>query len=426
MIRFICSCAVVLAMASTCCGFQAQWYKGNLHTHSLWSDGNDFPDMITRWYAERDYHFLAMTDHNVLSVGDRWMPLETVNKRGAKDTFEKYQVAFGKEWVETRETEQGKTEVRLKTLEEYRSRFEQPGKFLLMTGEEISDSVDGKPVHMNATNLAELIRPASGQSIVEAINNNLRSAKEQAEKLDRTILVHLNHPNFGWAITGEDLAYVTEEKFFEIFNGHPGVNQLGDEVHPSVERLWDIANAIRISRLNSAPLFGIATDDCHEYHGRPGSQPGRAWIMVRSDQLKPEPLLKAVNRGEFYASSGVELESVNFDDNRLSIRIKPQEGVTFTTAFVGTPKDYDQTTKVQRDKEGKELPNVTRIYSPDVGKVFAEAKGDVVEYRLTGDELYVRAVITSSQPHPNPSIKDQKQQAWTQPVGWQAHLQNSR
>ncbi|RYF95469.1 MAG: histidinol-phosphatase, partial [Chitinophagaceae bacterium] len=26
-----------------------KWYKGNTHTHSLWSDGNDFPEMIMDW-----------------------------------------------------------------------------------------------------------------------------------------------------------------------------------------------------------------------------------------------------------------------------------------------------------------------------------------------------------------------------------------
>ena len=26
-----------------------QWWKGNLHTHSLWSDGDDYPEMITAW-----------------------------------------------------------------------------------------------------------------------------------------------------------------------------------------------------------------------------------------------------------------------------------------------------------------------------------------------------------------------------------------
>ncbi|HEX5831286.1 MAG TPA: hypothetical protein VFY16_09920, partial [Gemmatimonadaceae bacterium] len=43
-----------------------RWWKGNLHTHSLWSDGDGFPDMVADWYRERGYHFLSLTDHNVL------------------------------------------------------------------------------------------------------------------------------------------------------------------------------------------------------------------------------------------------------------------------------------------------------------------------------------------------------------------------
>ena len=27
----------------------ARWWKGNLHTHSLWSDGDDYPEMIAGW-----------------------------------------------------------------------------------------------------------------------------------------------------------------------------------------------------------------------------------------------------------------------------------------------------------------------------------------------------------------------------------------
>ena len=27
-----------------------RWFKGNTHTQSLWSDGNDFPEMIAEWY----------------------------------------------------------------------------------------------------------------------------------------------------------------------------------------------------------------------------------------------------------------------------------------------------------------------------------------------------------------------------------------
>jgi hypothetical protein len=48
--------------------------------------------------------------------------------------------------------------------------------------------------------------------------------------------------------------------------------------------------------------------------------------------------------------------------------------------------------------------------------------GTKAEYQLTGDELYVRAVVTSSLAPENPSFENQKAQAWTQPVGWQKHV----
>src|SRR5438132_1176146 len=50
-----------------------RWWKGNLHTHSFWSDGDDFPEMIADWYKRHGYQFLSLTDHNVLSEGERWI-----------------------------------------------------------------------------------------------------------------------------------------------------------------------------------------------------------------------------------------------------------------------------------------------------------------------------------------------------------------
>src|SRR6266702_2471722 len=51
----------------------SQWWKGNLHTHSLWSDGDDYPEMIVDWYKQHGYHFLALSDHNILAQGDKWI-----------------------------------------------------------------------------------------------------------------------------------------------------------------------------------------------------------------------------------------------------------------------------------------------------------------------------------------------------------------
>src|SRR5687767_1959449 len=73
------------------------WYKGNLHTHSLWSDGDDYPEMVADWYKRNGYHFLAISDHNVLHEGRRWLELKMpvsiggkVNHRGGGPVLEKY------------------------------------------------------------------------------------------------------------------------------------------------------------------------------------------------------------------------------------------------------------------------------------------------------------------------------------------------
>ena len=44
-----------------------RWYKGQTHTHTLESDGDSTPEEVTRWYHERGYHFLVLSDHNVLT-----------------------------------------------------------------------------------------------------------------------------------------------------------------------------------------------------------------------------------------------------------------------------------------------------------------------------------------------------------------------
>jgi len=42
------------------------WYKGNLHTHTTVSDGELSPQETIRIYAEGDYDFLALTDHDAV------------------------------------------------------------------------------------------------------------------------------------------------------------------------------------------------------------------------------------------------------------------------------------------------------------------------------------------------------------------------
>lgn len=402
---------------------EPQWFKGNTHTHSLWSDGDDFPEMITEWYVKNGYHFLGMSDHNVLARGERWLTEEFIEKRrkgiGRKVT-DKYRARFG-DWVQTRAGEDGKPEVRLRTFEEYRPLFEKPGQFLMIESEEVTASMQKVPVHINAVNVAEEIAPIKDLATVrEVLRANLQAIAEQGRASGRPLLVHLNHPNFKWALTAEDVAYVVEDQFFEVFNGHPSVYNEGhlDRAESSMDRLWDIANTIRIAELQAAPLYGVGTDDSHNYHGGPTS-PGRGWVMVRAEKLEANTLIEAMQRGDFYASSGVTLKDVRFDagSKTLSIEIEPEEGVTFTTQFLGTRRGYDRAVEKVPAPEGDNAPYRLR-YSKDVGAVLATSDSLTPSYTLTGDELYVRAVITASREPKNPSEPGLRAKAWTQPVGW--------
>ena len=394
---------------------ELRYWKGNIHTHSLWSDGDDFPEMIAEWYRTHDYHFLALSDHNVLSQGMRWMKASRIASRGGATVIPKYINRFGQHWVETRgDKDSDDYEVRLKPLDEFRYLLEERGKFIMIPGEEISDSSEGVPVHMNATNILELIEPQGGANVRESMANNLRAVEAQAKAAGREILLHLNHPNFGYAITAEDIAAVIQERFFEVYNGHPAVGHRGDGHHPGIERLWDIANTIRLGELQAPPLYGVATDDSHTYHGKPGAHTGRGWVMVRARYLSPEHLIRAMRTGDFYASSGVSLASIAFDDaaKTLTVEVASQAGESYMIEFIGTRKGYDRTSLPRQDEQGK---RVTRKYSTDVGATLQSNEGSRATYQFVGDELYVRAVVTSSAASPDASFSGQHQQAWTQP-----------
>ena len=394
----------------------ARWWKGNLHTHSLWSDGDDYPEMIADWYKNQGYHFLALSDHNILSDHDRWVSI--AKNRGGEIAFTKYVTAFGPDWVAVREAE-GDKQVRLKTLKEFRGRFEEPNRFLMVQSEEIT----AKNVHINATNIQELILPYTGfdpnksESVVNALQRTIDTVMDQRRRTGVPMFPHINHPNFKWALTAEELMQIDHEKFFEVYNGHPQVNNEGNEQHASTDRVWDIILTERLARLGKPPLFGLATDDSHHYHNEPKktSRSGRGWVMVRAKSLTVEGLIAAMEAGDFYASSGVRLNDVRRENARLSLSIEAEPNVTYKTEFIGTRRGYDATNTEVNGEDGKPL-RVTRRYSKDIGTVLATSTDLAPSYSLKGDEIYVRARITSSKAKPNGSIAGEFECAWTQPI----------
>ncbi len=298
-----------------------KWFKGNLHTHTVNSDGDSTPDDVVRWYRERDYQFLVLTDHNYLTSVDG---LNAVH--GADD------------------------------------------KFLVVKGEEVTGRYGDKPIHVNGLDLDRLVPAPSGNSVLEVAQRMVDAIR------DARGVPSINHPNFGWAITPDELGQIQRTRLFEVFNGHPTVNNLGGGGVPSLEETWD-----RI--LSSGKmLYGIAVDDAH-YFKRPedpaAPRPGKGWVYVRSPRLEGRALVEALERGDFYSSTGVQMLSVDASASSLSLAVKAEASSKYRIQFIGRQ-----------------------------GRVLSEVTTPTASYSFKGDEGYVRAKVIES----NGKI------AWIQPV----------
>jgi hypothetical protein len=300
---------------------RTRWYKGNTHTHTLNSDGDTAPDEVARWYRERGYHFLVLSDHNYLTGVAGLNALMGADER-----------------------------------------------FLLIPGEEVTDRFETKPIHINGLNVDTLVAPQGGRSVVETVQRNVDAIRAARG------VPHINHPNFGWAISADELAQVRNNRLFEIFNGHPMVNNAGGGGVPGLEQVWDSL----LTR--GLQLYGLAVDDAHHFK-RPwdgdASRPGQGWIHVRAERLDARAILDAMERGDFYASTGVELTDYQVSPAAITVTIRQRAFEKYRVQFIGRG-----------------------------GRLLREVTSSPASYDIRGDEGYVRAKVLDS----NGRV------AWMQPV----------
>jgi hypothetical protein len=382
---------------------EVPWRKGNLHTHSLWSDGDDFPEMIVEWYKTNGYDFIALSDHNKLAEGEQWVSARDLQPGALAEYLDR----FGSEWVNLR-VQEGDTLVRLKTLAEYRPLLEEEGRYVIIQSEEITDRFGAKPIHVNATNLKKAIVPQGGNSVLEVMQRNVDAVLEQRRRTGRPMFPHINHPNFQWAVTADDLAALKGERFFEVYNGHPAVHNEGDSTRMSTDRMWDVILTERLLHGREI-MYGLAVDDAHHYHGRAPdlANSGRGWIQVRSKSLVADSLIAAMERGDFYASTGIEIADIKLTRYALSITLDAEPGITYTTEFIGTRMPGAESDNDDGDAQQRSI---------QVGALLDKVEGSSASYTFTGDELYVRARVVSDKQKENGQPEGELEVAWTQPV----------
>lgn len=302
--------AAIVLCATTAPVAHAAWLKGNLHTHTLESDGDSPPAAVAKWYADHGYDFLVITDHDELTR----LP---------------------------------------------------DAPLLLIPGEEVTDRLGKKPLHVNAIGLERVVKPQGGATVVEVLQRNIDAIREAGG------IALVNHPNFGWAFGAGELLQLDGATLLEIASGHPFVNAQGP---PSVEAMWDrlLSDGKRI--------YGVAVDDMHhllEPLETASVPPGRAWVRVRAGRGDAASILEALRRGDFYASIGPELEEYSATAEAISLRVVEQHGARFRIQFIGSH-----------------------------GRVLQETHASSGRYTIRGDEGYVRAKVIDS----NGKV------AWMQPL----------
>lgn len=290
---------------------QAAWFKGNLHTHTLESDGDSPPADFVRWYAEHGYDFLVISDHDKIT------------------------------------------------------RVEDPMGLVLIPGEEVTDKLPKKPLHVNAIGIETAVPPQKGTTVVEVLQRNVDAIRKAGG------LALINHPNFGWAFGADELLQIERANFLEIASGHPFVNTDGP---PSVESMWD--------RMLTAGkrIYGVAVDDSHHlqrFWDTDVVHPGKAWVVVRAEKREAKAILEALERGDFYASNGVELEELTFDVRSIAVKVRAKNLAHYRVQFIGSG-----------------------------GRVLQETEGLTATYTLRGSEPYVRAKV----------IDSNGKAAWSQPL----------
>ena len=300
---------------------QPRWFRGNTHTHSLNSDGDSTPEDIARWYREHGYQFVVFTDHEFIT------PVAGLN------------AVIGAE-----------------------------GKFLVMSGQEVTGRFNTTPVHANGLGLTTVVMPRTGVSPLDVLQKDVAAIREAGA------LPQINHPNFGWALTGADLSKIEGPALLEIWNGHPMVNNLGGGGVASAEAMWD--EALTAGRR----LFAVADDDAHHFKrldDPTAAAPNRGWVVVRSRELTPAAIVDAMGRGDFYASTGVALSDVQATATQLRVVITATTFSKYRVQFIGAG-----------------------------GRLLAEVTDPTAEYTFKGNEQYVRARI----------IESNGKMAWTQPA----------
>ncbi len=295
------------------------WLKGSTHVHTIHSGDSRVPVAdVVKWYGERGYDFLVITDHNrVTEFEVAGGPLilqgiELTHNPGSCDP--------------PPPEPDGTCRIHLNGLALGEAALDRAALASVPEAAEARDA-DARPPPVEWKN-------QSTTSRVEMYQAGIDKVRQLGG------LVQVNHPSWHWGVNGKLLAELGRRGavLVEVANMGFARWNAGDGSHPSAEKVWDEALS------EGVLVFGVASDDAHDYFdddierkrkaGRPVYQAGTGWVMVRAAR-RPDAIRRALAQGDFYATTGVTLERAELTGGALEVEVAAASAGQHEIAFVG-------------------------------------------------------------------------------------------
>lgn len=315
-----------------------RYFKACMHTHTDVSDGGLSPQELKEAYKSRGYQILAYTDHEVCVAHPELTDPDFLPLTG-------YELAFNQTGVRFLR----KTYHLCFIAKDPANRWQvfdpalKVGNSQNYCGDVVCDG------------------PEPRLYDVDYVNDVIARANAHG------FLVAYNHP--GWSLQDyTDYAPLKGLWAMEVYNNE--CNRLGYDDNNSLiyQQLLNLDN----------DLFPLATDDFHRLKAECHIAGG--WIMVGAERLDYPSVIRALEKGDFYASTGPAIHSLALEGTTLKITCDPAQRIQILT----------------HSRHAKEL-------LPEQGAALTQAEFDLgpwLQYwqeQGVGHKAFIRLLVTDPQ-----------------------------
>ncbi|MGN0421654.1 MAG: PHP domain-containing protein [Lachnospiraceae bacterium] len=261
------------------------WYKGNLHCHTVNSDGCLQPSEVVQLYREHGYHFLAISDHDLYS-----------DYREEFDCKEFIILPAMEASAVLYKDERKNRSERLKVHHIHG---------ILGNCEMQAKAEKGLFRHLETYPVREYTSSWDGAKVAQDMQDDLKA---------HGCITIYNHPVWS-RVNEEEFIYTEGITALEIFN-YGTVNESAtgyDALH------WDVMLK------NGRHIFATASDDNHNDGIIQDSFGG--YIMVKAQKLDHESIINSIMSGNYYSTSGPKIYDWRIEDQKVYVNCSPVERV---------------------------------------------------------------------------------------------------